>query len=82
MSREIAKIKGVEKKDLLYLVQFYGGEKSGLCLQLTPNERGYVQFTKKQVQQLVRELQNWLGETELPWKSETKGAYDRFERDL
>jgi hypothetical protein len=70
MSTEIAEVKGRYNK--LDLSQFYGGKKEGLCLQLTPwppdPTGAYVQFTKTQVQQLVRELQNWLGETELPWE--------------
>ncbi len=70
MSEQIAEIVGINKK--LYITQFYAGKKSGLSLQLTPwpmlmDRENYVQLTKSQVQQLVRELQNWLGETELPW---------------
>lgn len=62
MSTEIAKIVGLNEE--LVLTQYYAGKKHGLCLMLG---RPSSIFNKTQVQQLVRELQNWLGETELPW---------------
>lgn len=67
MSTEIAKLDAIN--GCVELVQFFGGKKLGLCLQL-----GYrvPQFTKKQVQELVKELQNWLGETELPFYTKTR----------
>ena len=45
----------------------------GLCLRITPPYTQHnIELNKKQVQQLVKELQNWLGETELPLYTKTR----------
>ncbi len=65
---KIAEIKGLN--GALVLTQSCPHKDIGLCLTLSPpcDFRNYTSLlNKKQVQQLVRELQNWLGETELPW---------------
>jgi hypothetical protein len=90
MSTRILEINGIE--GILQGTQFYGGKKNGLSLQLTaiggpkdplrPINSRYVQLTKSQVQQLVRELQNWLGETELPWDKATQEHYEELEAEL
>jgi hypothetical protein len=69
MSTQIAELKGkAGARDVeLLLTQFFGGTKRGLCLQFTVVGRDYIQFDKAQVQGLVKELQNWLGEVELPF---------------
>jgi hypothetical protein len=61
MRTQITQINGINGEPLL-IDQFYT-QKHGLCLDFN----GEAGLTKPQVQQLVRELQNWLGETELPW---------------
>jgi hypothetical protein len=85
MSTEIKHIAAAKKTAIvgeLWLTQFYGGKKNGLSMQFTvvgdPNQRGcplnsrYVQLTKEQVRDLVRVLQNWLGENELFQKDMTR----------
>ncbi len=68
MSTQIANINTIDGKETLHLIQFYGGTKHGLCLTIGGEWRiPYARLNKQQVQQLVRELQNWLGETELAW---------------
>lgn len=63
MSTQIADIDG------LIVTSFYGGDKRGLCVQLTPKlVIGYTQLTKTQVRELVKTLQDWLGESDLPWR--------------
>jgi len=72
----------------LYTTQFFAGKKHGLSLQLTvvgsaeqhgcPLNSRYVQLNKAQVQELVRDLQDWLGETELPFFTE---VYKRHVKD-
>jgi hypothetical protein len=55
-------------KGELYLTQFYGGKKHGLSMQFTVvglSTLAICQLNKSQVQDLVRTLQNWLGENEL-----------------
>jgi len=85
MSTEIAKIKGINGE--LILTQYYGGKKNGLCLQLSPPliirgmtspSHDYSQLNKAQVQQLVKELQNWLGEVELPFNQSFAGRLTQF----
>lgn len=63
MSKQIADING------LLVTSFYGGKKRGLCLQLTSPQPaiGYSQLNVKQVRELIAALQDWLGETELPF---------------
>ena len=63
MSNQIADIKG------LNVTSFYGGKLKGLCVQITTPQPavGYAQLKKADVRILVRELQDWLGETELPF---------------
>ena len=57
------RIKG--RKGELVLAQFCRSK--GLCLQIMRNPpETPVELDKKQVQELVKELQNWLGETEFP----------------
>ncbi len=82
MSTEISNLK--VRNGRLSLTQFFAG-KEGLCLQfyLTPDTDSiYTELTKPQVQQLVRELQNWLGETELPWDKATQEHYEELEAEL
>ncbi len=79
MSTEIAKIKSLNgsSKDV-YLTQFFGGRRRGLCLQISPSYgESYISMNKKQVQELVKELQNWLGENELPFAGLTPKEIDK-----
>lgn len=79
MSTEIKHYNNTIKGEL-YLTQFFGGKKNGLSMQLTVvgDEQNqcslrsqYVQLSKAQVQDLVRTLQDWLGEAELPFYLKT-----------
>jgi hypothetical protein len=49
------------------LTQF-SKNRQGLCLQINSPRylEGYIQMNKKQVQELVAVLRNWLAENELP----------------
>ena len=49
-------------------------KKYGLCLNFNDD----ICLDKKQVQQLVKELQNWLGEVELPFNQSFAGRLTQF----
>ena len=66
MSTHIAEIRRGDRSPVA-LTQF-GGGKRGLCIYVSTGVEAGCQgitFTKAEAQQLVREIQNWLGENEL-----------------
>lgn len=64
MSTQLANIPVID--GTLQVSQF-GDKKHGLCVQLTCSvyQRSYEHLNADQARQLVRVLQDWLGETEL-----------------
>lgn len=53
--------------DGLQLGQFYDNRR-GLCIQITPKAGYYTHLTQTQVRELIAQLQDWLGEKDLPFK--------------
>ncbi len=76
MNTQIAEIECVNCD--LRIAQFYNKKWGGLHLEMGPtNTVKIAMLTKKQVQELVKELQNWLGENELPFdRGYRKGQAD------
>ena len=59
MSTELKTIKTITQD--VALTSYYGGDKRGVCLQITnQNDEGYVQLTKAQARELVSEINKWL----------------------
>jgi hypothetical protein len=70
MSTDIKTIKGIKERGIndiekskvnteMSLTRFFGGKNKGQMLQLTMNNyEGYIQLTQKQVEKLIKVLEN------------------------
>jgi len=61
MSRELGKIIGPNK---IAFTQFYGGDKQGVCIQLTgyncDKQIGYISLTKDEAIETIKKLVSWV----------------------
>ncbi|KXB07156.1 hypothetical protein AKJ54_00700 [candidate division MSBL1 archaeon SCGC-AAA382K21] len=61
LKTELENVGAVSLPESVFTINsFYGGKERGKCIQITTDSRGYEEFTKKEIQEIIDVLRRWV----------------------